>query len=345
MLTGRREAARTIILMRTRYLLTAALTAPLLIVGAMVVPGDGAATPHAATLTAQLESATQVARESAGTGYWLVTADGTVTAFGSAHVYGSMTGTHLKAPITGIVATADGRGYWLVGADGGVFAFGDATFSGSFGGTYLAAPVVGMASHNGTQPSGLAGPRGPAGQRGLPGPRGTSGIAGTNGRNGAVGGTGPAGTNGGTGAAGGTGPQGPANVTNFAYVYNTGAETVAIEAAVPFDSNGPMAGFTHAPGNAGIEVTNSGTYRLTFSVSGVQPSEFAVFVNGAPLPSSIYGSGAGTQQDNGQMIVTLSANDVLTVVNHSSAAAVTLQTLAGGTQTDVNASVVIDQLG
>ncbi len=43
--------------------------------------------------------------------------------------------------------------------------------------------------------------------------------------------------------------------------------------------------------------------------------------------------------------MTLAANDVLTVVNHSSAAAVTLQTLSGGTQTNVNASVVIEQLG
>ena len=128
-------------------------------------------------------------------------------------------------------------------------------------------------------------------------------------------------------------------------MYNTGAQTVAIEAAVTFDTNGPMLGFTHTAGNAGIVVTNSGTYRLTFSVSGVQPSEFAVFVNGAALPSSIYGSGAGTQQDNGQLIVTLSANDVLTLVNHSSAAGVSLETLAGGTQVNVNASVVIDQVG
>jgi hypothetical protein len=58
----------------------------------------------------------------------------------------------------------------------------------------------------------------------------------------------------------------------------------------------------------------------------------------------VYGSGAGTQQDNGQVILTLSAGDVLTLVNHSSAAAVTLQTLAGGTQTNVNASLLIEKL-
>jgi hypothetical protein len=59
---------------------------------------------------------------------------------------------------------------------------------------------------------------------------------------------------------------------------------------------------------------------------------------------TIYGSGAGTQQNTGQAIFTLAAGDVLTVRNHSSAAAVTLQTLAGGTQSNANASVV-EKLG
>jgi len=40
----------------------------------------------------------------------------------------------------------------------------------------------------------------------------------------------------------------------------------------------------------------------------------------------------------------LQSNDVLTLVNHSSAAAVTLQTLAGGTQINVNASLLIERL-
>jgi hypothetical protein len=83
---------------------------------------------------------------------------------------------------------------------------------------------------------------------------------------------------------------------------------------------------------------------VQFSVSGVEPGQFALFVNGAAAPGTVYGSGAGTQQDNGQVILTLSASDVLTLVNHSSAAAVTLQTLAGGTQTNVNASLLIEKL-
>ena len=52
----------------------------------------------------------------------------------------------------------------------------------------------------------------------------------------------------------------------------------------------------------------------------------------------------GTQQNIGQAIITLAAGDSLTLVNHTSAAAVTLQTLAGGTQVNVNASLVIKKL-
>jgi hypothetical protein len=44
------------------------------------------------------------------------------------------------------------------------------------------------------------------------------------------------------------------------------------------------------------------------------------------------------------VILVLGAGDVITLRNHSSAAAVTLQTLAGGTQTNVNASVSIEKL-
>lgn len=64
-------------------------------------------------------------------GYWVATADGQVSAFGSAQNFGSMAGHHLAAPVTGIAATPDGGGYWLVAADGGVFGFGDAHYAGS----------------------------------------------------------------------------------------------------------------------------------------------------------------------------------------------------------------------
>lgn len=43
-------------------------------------------------------------------------------------------------------------------------------------------------------------------------------------------------------------------------------------------------------------------------------------------------------------MVIITAGDVLTVKNHSSASAVTLQTLAGGTQINSNASILIQKM-
>jgi hypothetical protein len=81
-----------------------------------------------------------------------------------------------------------------------------------------------------------------------------------------------------------------------------------------------------------------------FSVSATEPNQMALFVTGVLVPGSVYGSGAGTQQNAGQVIVTVPAGAVLTVRNHTSAAAVGLQELAGGAQPNTNASVAIEKL-
>jgi L,D-peptidoglycan transpeptidase YkuD (ErfK/YbiS/YcfS/YnhG family) len=95
-----------------------------------------------------VEDAVGIAEVSIGDcpGYWVASATGQVSAFGSAQLFGSLVGVDLDAPIVGIFATSDGRGYYLLGADGGVFAFGDARFFGSTGGLRLDAPVVAMAA-------------------------------------------------------------------------------------------------------------------------------------------------------------------------------------------------------
>ena len=122
---------------------------------------------------------------------------------------------------------------------------------------------------------------------------------------------------------------------------------MAVEANVLLDANGVMtSGFTHTAGAAGITVVNAGTYKVTFSVSGTELSQFALFNGATMVPGSLYGSGAGTQQNAGQVIVVTSvANSVLTLKNHTSAAAVGLPTSGGGTLANVNASVLIEKLG
>jgi hypothetical protein len=125
---------------------------------------------------------------------------------------------------------------------------------------------------------------------------------------------------------------------------------VAVEAAVKFSNTGlGTAGITHTPGvpgDAGIFFANAGIYKVTFSVSGTEPNQFALFVNGVMAAGTVYGSGAGTQQNNGQAILDIPANATLTLVNHTSNAAVTLaaNTPIGGTAAAVNASILIQKL-
>jgi hypothetical protein len=144
---------------------------------------------------------------------------------------------------------------------------------------------------------------------------------------------------------GATGPAGSGSSSEYAYIYNLTAETVAIEADVPLSSNGEMtSGFTHVAGAAEITILRAGTYMVTFSVSGTGPNQMALFLNGGAVPGGIYGSGAGTQQNTGQAIVVVGASDVLTVRNHSTTAGVGLASVIGGTQANTNASVAIFKL-
>ena len=73
---------------------------------------------------------------------------------------------------------------------------------------------------------------------------------------------------------------------------------VALEADVLFSTNGFLtAGILHAPGTSQIQIINAGIYEVTFSVLGTEPNQFGLFLNGAVVPGTIYGSGAGTQQN------------------------------------------------
>ena len=161
------------------------------------------------------------------------------------------------------------------------------------------------------------------------------------------------GTTGATGATGATGETGPSGggLSAYAYIYNLSPQTVEImkdklfeKSAVLFDSNGVMVGVRHEPGSDQIIIDNSGVYYLNFSISGTEPNQFAIFVNDKVAAGSVYGSGAGTQQTFGQVIIELSRGDVLRLVNYSSDAAVGLASVIGGTQANVNASMVIQKL-
>ncbi len=233
------------------------------------------------------------------------------------------------------------------GSAGAVGPIGPIGLIGPIGPTGIAGPTGATGPAGGatgaTGPAGDAGPTGATGPAGDAGPTGVTGPAGDAGPTGV---TGPIGLDGATGATGATGAAGVSASSDFAYIYNLDAATVAVSAPVLFSTNGPIGGgvVSHAPGFSTVTVNTTGVYEIGFSVSGVEPNQLTLFVNGSPVAGSTYGSGAGTQQNVGVTMVALSSGDLVQLVNSTSAAAVTLQTLAGGTEVNVNASLTFKRL-
>jgi hypothetical protein len=199
---------------------------------------------------------------------------------------------------------------------------------------------AGAAGANGEP--GADGEAGAAGADGEPGEQGLEGEQGAAGVDGAPGVDGAAGPPGEPGPEGLEGPEGTNGLAEYGYVYNTVLETIALGGAVSFGSNGVLSpGIEHVAGSTDIVATTGGIYEIDFSTSTVGPSQLTLFVNGVPIIGSTYGSGAGTQQNGGQVLASLPAGATLTLRNHLSSAAVELQPSAGGTQASTNASILI----
>ncbi len=241
--------------------------------------------------------------------------------------------------------TAGPRGLrGATGPKGAAGATGPTGAPGATGAKGATGATGGVGPAGATGAAGAIGPAGPAGSTGAKGDTGETGPRGDTGATGPIGPIGPQGDTGPQGAPGANGRDGASAPADYAHVYNQGAEVVPVEADITFDSTGVAAGVSHAPGNAGIVVDSAGVYEVRFEVNGVEPNQFALFDNGAPLAGATFGSSAGTDTTVGDTMVQLDAGDVLTLRNHSSSTAVTLQTLAGGTQINVNASLTVQRL-
>jgi len=270
----------------------------------------------------------------------------TITSLAAALTVAGVTGSTGPTGITGSAGPTGATG--VTGSTGPTGVTGNTGATGVTGST----GVTGATGSTGsTGPTGITGSTGPTGATGVTGSTGPTGVTGNTGATGSTGSTGSTGITGSTGPTGATGSTGPTGIAGtggslgYGYIYTlTQAATVAIEAPILFDSNGPLLGITHILGSGAIVVTNGGTYAITFSVSGTEPNQFAISVNGIADATTIYGSGAGTQQNTGQAILTLGAGDTITIINHSSAAAVTLASIVGGAQANVRASVLIERL-
>ena len=260
--------------------------------------------------------------------------------------------TGLAGPTGTTGATGSTGATGITGATGVTGATGPTGENGTSGATGATG-----STGTGTGSTGVTGVTGATGATGATGPTGENGTSGATGATGVTGpgtgATGPTGVAGATGDAGVTGPTGADGATGgtgtlpsvFGYIYNLGAQVVPLETDILFDSNGILSNVAHAIGTSQVVILVDGFYFVSFTVSSVEPNQFTIFQNGAPVPGSTFGSGAGTQENAGNVIFHASVGDVITIRNHTSAAEVTLQTLAGGTQVNSNASISIFLIG
>jgi len=267
---------------------------------------------------------------------------GSIGATGSSGPTGSIGPTGPSGGPTGPAGVTGATGLTgTTGATGATGATGPAGVTGTTGPTGLIGP---------TGPTGITGAIGPTGDTGVTGPTGLIGPTGPTGITGTIGPTGNAGVTGPTGVTGATGPTGTigatgAGISNYAYLYNSSAQTVFVGSNVTFDSNGLItSGFFYSPLTATITIGNTGIYQVWFSVLGNQQNQFALLVNQTVIPGSIYGSNTALLPNTGMAIFAASAGDAISLNNYSSAFAVTLATDIGGINANVNASITIIQL-
>jgi hypothetical protein len=135
--------------------------------------------------------------------------------------------------------------------------------------------------------------------------------------------------------------------TDYAYIYNQTDQVVEVNYNVSFDSNGIILGnIGHIVGSEDIILSMPGDYLVTFSVTGADVNQFALFLDDTLIPGTIYGSGNTDQQNTAQAIISIfnSNTHVLNVRNHTSETRVALQSAQGGNQANVTASIYIQRL-
>ncbi|GIP21410.1 hypothetical protein J22TS3_16850 [Paenibacillus sp. J22TS3] len=156
------------------------------------------------------------------------------------------------------------------------------------------------------------------------------------------------------------GPAGPAGVASFAFLCSTVDQTVAPAptpggqgGAVTFNDsliNGPATSFT-SPST--INILETGFYNISWEVFPTAGnSAFGLFFDpdaAGPLPATLvlcsnYGSGAGNNPYQGQVVARLTAGGTLTLNRIDNMGTQTLQASIGGGTPTVSASIVIEQL-
>jgi hypothetical protein len=102
-------------------------------------------------------------------------------------------------------------------------------------------------------------------------------------------------------------------------VYSKNEHLIPTEDSVKFDVIQTMENIVYTPATGETKITDPGYYRLFFLASPETTSQFAVFVNGSPVNTTITGLNKGSSQLTISVILMLQKNDIVTINNHTSA--------------------------
>lgn len=136
----------------------------------------------------------------------------------------------------------------------------------------------------------------------------------------------------------------------YGYIYNVTEQTVDDGADIIFNNNGVLIeGITHTESTTSISISAAGNYIIQFSTTSTTSSQFAIVINGTTVaPGSVYGISLSTsetaQQNQGQVIITVSKEGSIITLRNVSGSPVSLATNNGGASTNSNASIVIVKL-
>ncbi len=195
---------------------------------------------------------------------------------------------------------------------------------------------------------GTDGTNGDPGVDGTDGTNGDPGTDGTNGDPGADGTDGAQGPQGDPGTDGAQGAPGPAGFFEYAEFYarmpGDNAATVAIGADMVFPQNGPSQGSIVRASPTAFTLASIGTYRVSFGASISEAGQLQLTLNNVGVAYGVFGRATGTGLITGEaFITTTTVNSVITVRNTSSASALTVTPLAGGTE-PVTAYLILQQV-
>ena len=220
---------------------------------------------------------------------------------GTVHVVIDLLGYYSPSPVGG-----------ATGATGATGAAGAAGAVGGIGATGATGAVGGIGDVGAVGATGGIGATGAAGAAGAAGGIGATGAVGGIGATGAVGAAGAVGA---TGAQGGPGVNGTNGVAVRIYGLDTTLGIVPTGAPVVFNSLGPiMADFSVTGGGDVFSATAAGVYRVTFGLLAVDSSQFRIVTSSSPAASWTFNGSPGVLL-SGTALVTLGANDYLSVVN------------------------------